>query len=243
MSPTHGPPVRYNPVCACGHTYHAHGINGLSGGPCATGRTTPDACPCRSFEEPTVPAVDRWDDLPEQCKRILYAITRDPAVRNRSWTTTEVQQAVARMGHNVTRDTIARWLTRMTATRKRPGSAGVAAAPYGNLIRRWGATSVGEHSWKPTDDAWALVGAVFGPGTATPDSAGQYRCVAERPRNWMSGRHVEYVWHLLPDGRDSNGAFAPIICGQARDEGINLPGPAERRQPTCPACLAVAHGA
>lgn len=22
MSPTPGPPVRYNPVCACGHTYY-----------------------------------------------------------------------------------------------------------------------------------------------------------------------------------------------------------------------------
>lgn len=47
---TYGPPVLWNPVCACGHTYYAHGIAGYSGGPCATDRSTADACPCVQFK-------------------------------------------------------------------------------------------------------------------------------------------------------------------------------------------------
>jgi hypothetical protein len=181
--------------------------------------------------------TELWDALPPRCQQILYVMTRRR--RPEPWTTTDVQQAAARAGHNVTRDTIAKWLRHMTAPHVTDAKD---LQPGDVLIARQGKTRDGEHQWTPAEVAWAMTGAVFGPGTATPDAAGNYRCVGERHKTgtpWNG--QVTYEFHLIPDGREPTADFCPITCGQADNTGIVYPGAFEQRQPTCKACIAALH--
>lgn len=167
-----------------------------------------------------------WDSLPEQTRRLVHILTRDPA-RDRPFTTTEIQQTASQLGWRTTRDTIARWLRLATYQAR------------GGYIARAGKTSAGEHQWKPTAAAWTLIGAVFGAKVATPGSDGRYRCIAEmqRPAGFLGDR-VE-VWHAVPDGHEPTGDFGRILCGIDTDTGINAPGSIYARYPTCPTCLAI----
>ncbi len=59
-------------------------------------------------------------------------------------------------------------------------------------------------------------------------------CIAERAHPWAKPP-TEEVWHIARTrGRSID--FVPIRCSP--DEGITLPGHIERREPTCPDCMA-----
>lgn len=74
--------------------------------------------------------------------------------------------------------------------------------------------------------------------TPTTSGAALWDCVLERqrqiPPRW-SDRPITTVevWHVAPQrGRTQD--FCPIRCHDS--EGITLPGPIQRRTPTCPEC-------
>ena len=82
--------------------------------------------------------------VPDLCLRVLAS---DPT-RDRPYTTTEVQQAVAKLGRNVTRDTIAKHLRPM------------ADAPKGKIAPvEWYAGHVVtiEHAWKLSSEGWRRI--------------------------------------------------------------------------------------
>lgn len=66
-------------------------------------------------------------------------------------------------------------------------------------------------------------------------------CVLERSRTLQGGDwNVHEVWHVARS-RGRTADFAPIRCSDD-DEGVTLPGPIVRRQPTCCDCIdRVAH--
>lgn len=73
------------------------------------------------------------------------------------------------------------------------------------------------------------------------DISGESRtadCVMERARLANLFERTE-VWHIARSkGRTQD--FVPIRCSP--DEGIALPGPIQRRVPTCPECVVIFGG-
>jgi hypothetical protein len=59
-------------------------------------------------------------------------------------------------------------------------------------------------------------------------------CVMERQRT-QGMRIVREVWHIVLGDGDAD--FQPILCGQQDGGGINLLGPSQWREPTCPSCI------
>jgi hypothetical protein len=60
-------------------------------------------------------------------------------------------------------------------------------------------------------------------------------CGGEIVHHWPEPN--EEIWHILSPVNGRTDDFHPIKC--SKDEGIVLPGPPVRRQPTCPECAGV----
>jgi hypothetical protein len=86
--------------------------------------------------------------VPDLC---LQALAADPE-RTEPYTTTEVQQAVARFGHSGTRDTIAKHLRNLTQppTRNKRARQPVVDCYVGHLVTI-------EHAWRLSAEGWRVV--------------------------------------------------------------------------------------
>lgn len=159
--------------------------------------------------------------IPRLC---LLALAADPT-RDRPYTTTEVRDAVARIGGPVTRDTIARHLHNLADTVRNTLPAVEWRGPAGNSEHRWQLTSEGwhAHNQRPLDrfaycepntatglDTWHIrrltdAGRRLGGGIDTPTLCG---------RDWQ-GWDLEApvtVANAFDGSRHINDAGRPDVC-------------------------------
>lgn len=122
------------------------------------------------------------------------------------------------------------------------GALGPGAPGLATVRRRLRALSMVPAPRRWVDDAGVA------PGTSAPTyratAAGRRRVEAEvgraEPSGWCVWERSGGVWHSVPAGAVTTGDWAPILCARATAEGICGPGPGVERDPTCPACRALA---